>query len=286
MNEIGKASLWILTVFLSAMTAIAWATDLRRVGKVGEQDSMHGAKKVGNIEITVVYDNNAYKKGLKTAWGFSCLIRGTEKTILFDTGGDGPLLLRNMKGMGIDPRQIDLIVLSHIHGDHVGGLRSILEKNPDVVVYLPESFPENFRDDVKGYGAKMVDVHGPFKICENVYSTGEMGTWIKEQSLIVQAEKGIIVITGCAHPGILEMVKKAKDLIKDDVLLVTGGYHLGGKGKGEIEEIIKGFKKLGVRYVGPCHCTGDKARQLFEREYQEKYIAVGVGRVITQDDLK
>jgi 7,8-dihydropterin-6-yl-methyl-4-(beta-D-ribofuranosyl)aminobenzene 5'-phosphate synthase len=286
MNETGKTIIWILSVFLSVTAATAWAIDLRSVGTVGEQDIMHGSKKVRDLVITVVYDNNPYREGLETAWGFSCLIRGTEKTILFDTGGDGSLLLRNMKSMGIDPGQIDLIVLSHIHGDHVGGLRSILEKNPDVIVYLPESFPEDFKEDVKGYGAKVIDVHGPLKICENVYSAGEMGTWIKEQSLIVKTKKGIIVITGCAHPGILEIVKRAKDLIEDDVLLVMGGYHLGGKGKGEIEEIIKGFKKLGVRYVGPCHCTGDKARQLFEKEYQENCNDVGVGKVITMECLK
>jgi 7,8-dihydropterin-6-yl-methyl-4-(beta-D-ribofuranosyl)aminobenzene 5'-phosphate synthase len=150
---------------------------------------------------------------------------------------------------------------------------------------LPESFPEDFKEDVKGYGAKVIDVHGPLKICGHVYSTGEMGTGIKEQSLIVKTEKGIVVMTGCAHPGILEIVKRAKDLTEDIVLLVTGGYHLGGKDKGEIEEIIKGFRKLGVRSVGPCHCTGDKARQLFELEYQENYINVGVGKVLTMDRL-
>jgi len=276
----------MLSVFLSVMVATAWASDLQRIGKVGEQGIMHGSKKVRDLEITVVYDNNPYREGLETAWGFSCLIKGTEKTILVDTGGDGSLLLKNMKGLGIDPGQIDLIVLSHIHGDHVGGLRNILEKNPDVIVYLLESFPEDFKGNVKGYGAKVIDVRGPLKIHENVYSSGEMGKWIKEQSLIVKTKKGIIVITGCAHPGILEIVKMAKDLIKDDVLLVIGGYHLGGKGKGEIEEIIKGFRKLGVRYVGPCHCTGDKARQLFEQDYQENYIDVGVGKIMTPNDLK
>jgi 7,8-dihydropterin-6-yl-methyl-4-(beta-D-ribofuranosyl)aminobenzene 5'-phosphate synthase len=286
MNEPGKAIIWILSAFLLVMTATAWASDLQRVGKDGEQGVMHGSKKVRDLEITVVYDNNHYKEGLETAWGFSCLITGAYKTIFFDTGGDGSLLLGNMKVMGIDPGQIDLIVLSHIHGDHVGGLRSILEKNPDVIVYLPESFPKHFKEDVKLYGAKVINISGPLKISENVYSTGEIGTWIKEQSLIVQTENGIIVITGCAHPGIVEIVKRAKDLIRDDVLLVIGGYHLGNKGKGEIEEIIKGFKKLGVRYVGPCHCTGDKARQLFQWEYQENYIDVGVGKVITLNDLK
>ncbi|MBE0425895.1 MAG: MBL fold metallo-hydrolase [Nitrospirae bacterium] len=238
------------------------------------------ANRSEHINITVVYDNNPYKAGLETAWGFSCLVKGTDKTILFDTGGDGSLLLRNMKALGIDPKEIDLIFLSHIHGDHVGGLHGILERNPKVNVYLPRSFPESFKDAVKHYGAKVVEIQGSLKICEDVYSTGELGTWIKEQSLIIRTDKGLIVITGCAHPGIIEVVNKAKDLIKGDVLLVMGGYHLGGKSKGGIECIISDFMKLGVRYVGPCHCTGDKARQLFEKEYQRNYIDAGVGKVI------
>ena len=172
---------------------------------------------VKNLSITVSYDNNPYKERLTTAWGFSCVIRGTEKTILFDTGGDGSILLTNMEKLGIDPKEIDLVVLSHIHGDHVGGLSRFLEKNPEVVVYLPKSFPKGFKDGVKEYGAKIVEVQGPLKICEEVYSTGELGTWIKEQSLIIYTEKGLIVITGCAHPGIVKIVDKAKDLVKDDV---------------------------------------------------------------------
>jgi 7,8-dihydropterin-6-yl-methyl-4-(beta-D-ribofuranosyl)aminobenzene 5'-phosphate synthase len=232
------------------------------------------------IKITVIYDNNPYKAGLETAWGFSCLIRGTEKTILFDTGGDGLLLLRNMKALGIDLKEIDLIFISHIHRDHVGGLWNIIERNPKVIVYIPKSFPDSFKKEVKDHGITLIEIRRPMKICERVYSTGELGSDIKEQSLIVQDERGLIVITGCAHPGIVEVANKAKDLIKGDVLLVMGGYHLVGKSKGEIECIISDFKKIGVRYVGPCHCTGDKARQLFEKEYQRNYIAVGVGKVI------
>ena len=233
-----------------------------------------------NPIITVIYDNNPYKEGLETGWGFACLIRGVEKTVLFDTGGDGQRLLLNMKKLGIDPEEIDIIVLSHIHGDHVGGLHSVLEKNKDVIVYLLKSFPESFKKDVKAQGAKINEINEPLKICESVYSTGELGTEIKEQSLIVQTEKGLIIITGCAHPGIVRIVKTAKDLIKDDVLLVTGGFHLGGKSKDEIKNIISDFKKLGVRSVGPCHCTGDVAREIFMQEYQKNFINVGVGRVI------
>jgi 7,8-dihydropterin-6-yl-methyl-4-(beta-D-ribofuranosyl)aminobenzene 5'-phosphate synthase len=239
-----------------------------------------------NPIITVIYDNNPYKEELEIGWGFSCVIKGLEKTILFDTGGDGQRLLANMKKLDIDPGEIDIVVLSHIHGDHVGGLQSILRKNPKVIVYLPMSFPNSFKDEVKGYGAKIIEVQRPLKICENVHSTGELGTGIKEQSLIVRTDKGLIIITGCAHPGILEVLNKAKDLMNDDILLVMGGYHLGGKGRDELEKIVSSFKKLGVRYVGPCHCTGDAARELFKKEYIKKFINVGVGKIITMEDLK
>jgi len=139
---------------------------------------------------------------------------------------------------------------------------------------------------LKEYGAKIVEVQEPLKICEKVYSIGELGEWIKEQSLIIHTEKGLIVITGCAHPGIVKTINKAKDLFKNTVLLVMGGFHLGGESKGEIENIISSFRKLGVSYVGPCHCSGDTARRLFKEEYGKNFINVGVGRAITMNDLK
>ena len=197
--------------------------------------------------------------------------------------------LNNLKqgvSLGIHPKEIDLVVLSHIHGDHVGGLYSFLRNNPEVVVYLPKSFPKGFKDKVKGYGTKIVEVQEPLKICQEVYSTGELGTGIKEQSLVIYTEKGLVVITGCAHPGIVKIVNKAKDLFNDYVLLVMGGFHLFGESKGEIENIVSSFRKLGVSYVGPCHCSGDTARQLFKKEYSENFINVGVGRVVTMNDLR
>ncbi len=276
-----------------------------------------------DITITVVYDNNPYKEGLETGWGFSCLITGTEKIILFDTGGAGSILLNNMEKLGIKPNNIDIVVLSHIHGDHTGGLGSFLEKNSNVTVYLPKSFPKRFKDNVASCGAKIVEVERSLKICENVHSAGQLGKWIKEQPLIIRTDNGLIVITGCAHPGIVNPVRSsgqlgtdaecptsngvntAKDLIKDNILLpapmvpapvvpaqvaqaqvVMGGFHLEWATKSKIERIISTFKRLNVRYVGPCHCTGDKARTLFEKHFGKNYINVGAGKVITTADLQ
>jgi len=253
---------------------------------------------VNDLAITVTYDNNPCKQGLETAWGFSATFTGTEKTILLDTGG-GRVLLDNMEKSAIEPNSIDVVVLSHIHGDHTGGLGSFLEKNPNVTIYLPKSFPKRLKDNARDYGAKIVEVNPvrsktstsnevkeSLKICENVYSTGQLGKWIKEQSLIVRTDNGLVVITGCAHPGIIRVVNAAKDLIKDDVLLVMGGFHLEWAGKGKIERIISTFKRLGVRYVAPCHCSGDKVRSLFEKHFGKNYIKVGVGKLITLADLQ
>jgi len=112
-----------------------------------------------------------------------------------------------------------------------------------------------------------------------------MGIWIKEQSLLILTKKGIIIITGCAHPGIVEIVKRAKELLRSNVLLVMGGFHLIGQSEESIREIISYFKDLNVKYVAPCHCSGDLARKLFKEEYKERYINAGVGKVITLNNL-
>ncbi|MHC4620071.1 MAG: MBL fold metallo-hydrolase [Planctomycetota bacterium] len=241
---------------------------------------------VNELTLTVVYDNNAYKQGLQTAWGFSCVIAGTEKTVLFDTGRDGSVI-DNMEKLAIEPNRTEVIVLSHIHPDHTGGLESFLNRNPAVAVYLPKAFPEKFKDNVLRHGAKMVQVEQPVEICENVYSTGQVGGWwIKEQALAVRTNKGLIVVTGCAHPGIIRIVKSAKEYLKDDVLLVMGGFHLERASKGKVEKVISALRELGVRHVAPCHCTGDKARSLFEKDFGKNYIDIGAGKVIMKGDLR
>jgi len=238
-----------------------------------------------NLTITVLYDNNPYKEDLEMAWGFSCLLKGIEKTILFDTGGNSAILLANMEKLGIHPEEVNLVVLSHIHDDHVEGLPGFLAKNHEISLYLPRSFPTRFKDRVKMYGINLVNVQKPRKICEHVYSSGELGRWIKEQSLIIQTDKGLIIITGCGHPGIVNIVQKAKEMSKDDVLFVMGGFHSGGESEGTIQDIVAELKKLSVRYVGPCHCSEGTERQVFKQEYHDHFIPVGVGAVITLEDL-
>ncbi len=230
--------------------------------------------------LITVFDNYLHDTNLETGWGFSCVVKIENKNILFDTGADGSILLNNMGKLGLDPKDMDLVVLSHIHGDHVGGLGEFLEKNVDVTVYFPASFPERFKEALEKFGAKYVDVSSPVKISDCTASTGEMGGMIKEQSLIVKTQKGITVITGCAHPGIVEIAERAKKLTGDKIHLVIGGFHLGGADDSSLLDIIKSLRELGVEKVAPCHCSGERARRLFERQYKSDYISNGVGKII------
>jgi 7,8-dihydropterin-6-yl-methyl-4-(beta-D-ribofuranosyl)aminobenzene 5'-phosphate synthase len=256
------------------------------LGFVGIFEPSAQAQNARDIEILVIYDNYSCRSDLETGWGFSCLIKGMEKTVLFDTGGSGTKLMGNMKKMGVSPEAVDAVILSHIHGDHTGGLEALLERNRDVAVYLPDSFPYRFKKAIKSYGADVVSVRGPLQICQDVFSTGEMGAFSIEQSLVLRSASGLIVLTGCAHPGIVKIIEKAKDLFKEEVLLVMGGFHLMDMSMDDMERIFVRFQDLGVRYVGPCHCTGETQIKAYEKAYGKHFLKMGVGKVIRVKNLK
>ncbi len=201
------------------------------------------------MKIKIIYDNNA-QKGFKSGWGFSCVIENKEK-VLFDTGADAKTLLYNMNQLKIDPKDIDIVILSHSHGDHTGGLRGFLELNGNKAkVYQPKAFLK------------------PTQICGDVYSTGALGDFlgIAEQSLVVKTKKGNIVITGCAHPGVENIIEKARTLGK--IYGIIGGFH--------------GFSKLekleGIELIAPCHCT--QHIQKIKEKYPVNYTEIKAGSVI------
>jgi len=235
---------------------------------------------LADIKATILYDNYVVDKSTKADWGFSCLVEGAERTILFDTGTNPKILWKNINELGVDVNSIDYIVLSHNHGDHTGGLFSILEKNSDVTVYLLSSFDYSFRKKISETGADLVVVNEPVEICKDVYSTGKMGSSIKEQSLILNTIKGEVIITGCSHQGIVEILEKSKEMNDKDIYMVFGGFHLMDYPSAQVEEMAESFKEMGVEYCGATHCTGREAIKVFKDAYGKKYIKMGTGKVV------
>jgi 7,8-dihydropterin-6-yl-methyl-4-(beta-D-ribofuranosyl)aminobenzene 5'-phosphate synthase len=234
------------------------------------------------VSIVTVFDNYAVNPGLTTQWGFAAAVTRGPTHILFDTGSDGQILLSNMAKLNVRPKDIHKVVISHVHLDHLGGLQEFLKVNSDVEVFIPASFPDSVRNLITSSGARYRDIASPQQIDQGVFTTGEMGTSPIEQSLVIDTGEGLVVLTGCAHPGIVNIVRRAKEVVPDrPVAMVMGGFHLGSVSDKELHRLIQDFRQLGVKKVAPSHCSGERARAGFEAEYQEDYVAGGVGAVLT-----
>jgi|GEM_PF-136767 metal-dependent hydrolase (beta-lactamase superfamily II)/imidazolonepropionase-like amidohydrolase len=233
----------------------------------------------GDLRITVLYDNMAYDARLRTGWGFAALIEYAGQTILFDTGADAPTLLGNVQTMGIDLRRIQSVALSHIHDDHVAGLSGLLATGVQPTVYVPPSFPSDFKRRVQA-STRLVEVTPGQELATGIFSSGEIAGNPAEQALVIATPGGLVVITGCAHPGIVKMVAEIKGRFQAPIRLVLGGFHLANQSEAQIKEILADFRRLGVAQVAPTHCTGDNPIAQFRAAYGDDFIAAGVGRVI------
>ena len=209
------------------------------------------------MKISIIYDNEAFREDLKGDWGFSCLVEVYDRRILFDTGAKSSILFENMKKLNIEPKAMDEIFISHGHWDHTGGLTDFLKINP-VKVYLPLSCQ-------KTYGAsEAVKIKESIEIHENIFSTGELENI--EQSLVVKTQKGLVVIVGCSHPGVKNILKAASQW--GEVYALIGGLH--------------GFKDFDLlkdlELVCATHCT--KFKSEIKSLYPKKYIRGGAGKII------
>lgn len=208
------------------------------------------------MKITIVYDNTAFKKELQADWGFSALVETDNALkILFDTGTNGKILLSNMEKLKINLPSIEEVFISHLHFDHTGGLDEFLKVNPKIKkIYLPSSM--NLKNEIV--------LKKPTKIHENIFSTGELEKI--EQSMGVMTKKGVVLIVGCSHPYMGNILDSAKKFGK--IYAIIGGMH----GFSEFEL----FKNLEL--ICPTHCTQHKAE--LRKLYPQKYIEGGVGKII------
>lgn len=230
------------------------------------------------MRLVIVFDNYKVDPCCEAAWGFSCFL--PEKRLLFDTGSSGSVLTHNMACLGITPEDLDLILLSHFHWDHTGGLFDLLSQDPKKRVILHSAFSSHFAREALRLGASVEWIDEAREIAPGVFTTGRLEGPVPEAGLVVRGEQGLALITGCAHPGILNMARAAVSLFGQPLVLVLGGFHLLNQSKKVILQIIEGLKQLGVRYVAPSHCTGDKARAIFADLYEDGFISIGAGKVL------
>ncbi len=171
-------------------------------------------------------------------------------------------------------------MLSHEHRDHTGGLERVLRANPKVVVYHPASFSRTFVDWIHRSTVRAVAVDEPVTIGPDLFLTGELGSTIREQALIVKSADGLVVVTGCSHPGIVEIVERTRALHPEPIDAVVGGFHLMQHSDAATRRVIARLRELGVRRCGPCHCTGERQIELFRQAFGDAFVPMGVGRVL------
>ena len=270
-GESGK-SIIILLLLLLIIFAGGFAMSQINNGSENKRDT---------IRITIIYDNNPLVEGLQTDWGFACLVEVGKTKLLFDTGDNGGILLGNMAKLNIDPKSVGLVFLSHFHHDHTGGLRDFLKINPKVKVYFPQSFPAEIVGMMKNSGAVLIPVSSFNELQTDIFSLGEFGDVIPEQSLAVRTSKGIVVVTGCAHLGITNILEKAKGNFPNEIIYLSlGGFHLYRLNNDELKNIIQKIFDMNILTVAPVHCSGSAARKMFETVFGDGYIDAGVGKII------
>src|ERR1700758_1289968 len=267
-------------------------------------------------QITVLYDAFGQTSAMQKDWGYAALVEYRGKRMLFDTGNNPDILAQNAKAKGIDLRQLDFVVMSHRHGDHMGGLTYLLKVNPTVKIYapkegfgvygadLPSSFyrkdaslpqeqryydgtpPEVMRFGSAWPGANFQLVDKNIEIAPDIHLialvSDKPGTLeLRELSLAINTPDGMGIVVGCSHPGIDKIVESAT-AINPRIHFIAGGFHLVVAPDADIERTVTALHdRLSAEYVAAAHCAGDTAFTALKRAFGNHYIYAGLGTTLT-----
>jgi len=275
----------------------------------------HSTSAAREPKITVLYDAFGKTPGLKKDWGYSALVEAGGKRILFDTGDDPDILGANAKALSADLSNLDFVVMSHRHGDHMGGMQYLLKTNPKVKIYAPKenfgvygaSLPSTFyrKDDKLPSYMRYYDGSPPEMMVfgsawpganiELIDQTKEIAPGItlialvsdkpstlelKELSLAIRTPDGLVLVVGCSHPG-LDKIVAAAQLIDSHIHFITGGFHLVVAPDDVIAQMAALLHdNAKVDYIAPGHCTGEPTFAALMRAFGDRYLYAGLGTVI------
>ena len=266
-------------------------------------------------QITVLYDAFGPPSAMQKDWGYSALVEYGDKRILFDAGNNPDILERNIKAKKIDLTKLDFVVMSHRHGDHMGGLTYVLRANPKVKIYAPkEGFgvygadlpgtfyrkdgslppdqryyagtpPEIMRFGSAWPGANFQLIDKTTAIAPGIQLislvSDKPGTLeLRELSLTIDTPEGMVIVVGCSHPGIDKIVAAAT-AIDPKIHLVAGGFHLVVSSDADIDNIVTSLHDtFKVEFVAPGHCTGEPAFAALKRSFGDHYLYSGLGTTL------
>ncbi|MFL6605553.1 MAG: MBL fold metallo-hydrolase [Steroidobacteraceae bacterium] len=270
--------------------------------------------------ITILYDAFGKPSTMEKDWGYAALIEYGGKRILFDTGDSPEILAKNAKAKGADLSRLDFVVLSHRHSDHMGGLDYLLRVNPNVRIYAPKenfgiygsSLPGTFyrRDESLAPEQRYYDglpppvmkfgsawPHAHFELVENTMEVApgihlislvsdKPGTLeLRELSLAIETPDGLVLVVGCSHPGIENIVHAAVSINKH-IHLVIGGLHLVTASDSDIAKVVASLHDTWkVDYVAPGHCTGEPSFAALSKAFGDRYLYAGLGSRLSSRTL-